>query len=126
MAKKKEWVRDLAIYSALRRAHRNSPEYRQCLAEAKSEYFILSKKGKQLRRVQFKCAHCGTKTSRKLAKVDHIEPVVPVTGKTTLDDYANRLFCGVKGLQILDKACHDSKTKGENAMRRLIKKEKNL
>jgi 5-methylcytosine-specific restriction endonuclease McrA len=123
--KKRVWVRDAAIYSALRRAHRNSPEYHEALKLAKSEYFILSKKGKQMRRVHFQCAHCPTKATRKNVAVDHINAVIdPRVGKTTLDDYANRLFCGTIGLQILCKPCHSVKSKLENAVRRKVKKEK--
>lgn len=118
---KRVWVRDAAIYSALRRAHRNSPEYQETLKAAKEEYFILSKKGKKLRRVHFRCAKCGNKGSRKVVAVDHRESVVPVTGKTDLNTYADRLFCGIKGLDILCKECHDSKSKAENKLRRMHK-----
>lgn len=113
-----------AIYSALRRAHRNSPEYRLVLSLAKSEYFIPSKKGKQLRRVHFKCAYCGTKVVRKQCAVDHIAPVIDITGKTTYDEYVSRLFCGAKGLNVLCKPCHNAKTKTENAARRQLRNKK--
>lgn len=120
---KRVWVKEAAIYSALRRAHRNSPEYRESLSAVKSEYFIKSKKGKDMRRVHFQCAACQKKAPRKQVRVDHIEPVVPVSGKTTFDNYIDRLFCGKKGLQILCVPCHNEKSKRENAERRKIKKE---
>lgn len=113
------------MYSALRRAHRNSPEYRDTLKAAKYEYFIDSKKGKKLRRVHFQCAQCKERYSRKQVFVDHISPVIdPNTGKVDFNTYISRLFCGKLGLQILHKTCHDVKTKIENALRRKIKKEK--
>lgn len=127
MATKRVWNLEAAVYSALRRAHRNSPEYHEVLKLAKSEYFIQSKKGKPMRRVHFACAQCGKKYSRKGVAIDHVQPVVPVTGKTNFDDYVKRLFCGVKGLQVLCKdECHRLKSKHENAQRRALKKGKNI
>jgi len=121
---KRVWNLEAAVYSALRRAHRNSPEYHQTLKNAKSDYYIPSKKGKPMRRVQFECAECGSKSSRKNVAVDHKEPVVAVTGKTDFNEYIARLFCGIKGLQILCKVCHNKKSKLENALRRQHKKGK--
>lgn len=122
--KKKEWVLQAAVFSALRRAHRNSPEYRQTLANAKSEYFITCKNGNQARRVQYECKACGNKGSRKNVYVDHREPVIAVTGFQGFETYIKRLFCGTVGLDILCKSCHDRKTKHENFLRRQYKKEK--
>ena len=124
MGKKKVWNRQATIFSALRRAHRNSPEYREALLLAKEEYFITCKNGNQARRVRFKCKNCTEKKSRKLVKVDHRDPVVALTGFTTLDSFADRLFCGVGGLDILCDTCHKYKTKIENRERKRIKDER--
>lgn len=121
---KLKWVLEASVYSSLRRAHRNSPEYRETLKQAKSEYFILSKKGKKLRRVHFECRSCKSKGSRKQVYVDHINPVISIEGRKSWDEYINRLFCGEIGLQILDKPCHNAKTKQENSLRRQYKKER--
>jgi 5-methylcytosine-specific restriction endonuclease McrA len=121
--KKREWSQQAAIYSALRRADRNSPMWRGTLTKAKSEYFVLSKKGKQLRRVHFECANCHEKFSRKQINVDHIQPVVnPETGTTTLDGYVARLFVPIEARQVLCKPCHKAKSKIENRVRRMAKK----
>lgn len=121
---KRVWNLQAAVYSALRRAHRNSPEYHQALKNAKSDFYIPSKKGKPMRRVHFQCIKCGSKNSRKTVAVDHKEPVVEVTGKADFNTYISRLFCGIKGLQILCKVCHDAKSKEENRQRRIHKKGK--
>jgi len=118
----KQWSLEAAIYSALRRAHRNSPEYREALKLAKEEYFIKSKKGKDLRRVRFKCKTCGEANNRKLVNIDQKLSVIPIIGKTDFNDYISRLFCGVNGLQILCKRCHNEKSKQENKQRREYKK----
>lgn len=51
--------------------------------------------------------------------VDHIEPVVdPAVGFTTWDEYIERMFVEVDGLQLLCKKCHTIKT---NEERRIAK-----
>lgn len=49
--------------------------------------------------------------------VDHILPVVdPAVGFTTWDDYIERMFVELEGLQVLCKACHTEKTNEERAI----------
>lgn len=80
-----------------------------------------------MRRVQFSCAICGIKASRKGVQVDHVEPVIdPNTGFKTYDEYIKRLFVNLDKLQVLCKECHRVKSKGENAIRRKVKKEAKL
>lgn len=60
---------------------------------------------------------------RKAVAVDHVDSVVKITGWTTLDEFAERLFCDVSGLQVLCKTpCHREKTLNENRQRREWKK----
>ena len=54
----------------------------------------------------------------KHRKMDHVEPVVPLSGWSTLDSFATRLFCEANNLQSLCKDCHDLKTADENRRRR--------
>ena len=57
---------------------------------------------------------------RKRAKnvfVDHIDPIVPVTGWVSWDSCIERMYCEGDNLQLLCKACHDVKTKEETAER---------
>lgn len=129
--RKKEWVEDAAIYSALRRAYRSSPAVNAALARCKEEYFITSKKGKLMRRVRFNCeAMCGAKPSRKGVQVDHTDPVVdPQDGNLLPDGTRNwvkqikRLFVKAEALKVLCKPCHKAKSNSENAVRRKRKKE---
>jgi 5-methylcytosine-specific restriction endonuclease McrA len=119
-----KWVEQAVVISAMRRAFRRYPAYKQCLQNAKSEYHILSKHGKNLRRVQFECASCRDKYSQKNIAVDHILPVVdPNSGFVDYDTYAKRLFCALDNLQILCKACHKTKSKTEAAIRARARKE---
>lgn len=50
--------------------------------------------------------------------VDHIEPVVPLTGWTTWDDIIARMFVEVDGLQVLCGPCHREKTEAERRERK--------
>lgn len=112
------WVEQREVISALRRVFRRYPPFKECLANAKSEYFIPSKKGKLMRRVHWECAKCKTKVTQKNRDVDHINPVIdPATGFAGYDAYALRLFCALVNLQVLCKPCHKAKSKLENALR---------
>ena len=66
----------------------------------------------------YTCAACNKLFPNKEVNVDHIDPVVPITGFTTWDDYIARLFCGPEGLQVLCDQDHSTKSKQENAQRR--------
>lgn len=59
--------------------------------------------------------------------VDHIEPVVPLTGwyhdTHYKEDLLGRMFPGLDGLQYLCECCHYIKTQYENDIRRLNKNE---
>lgn len=73
-------------------------------------------------RNQYRCEKCNKIFTRKETKIDHIKPVVDVTGFESFDKYIERLFCDVSGFQILCKKDHDEKTKEENQIRRNVKK----
>lgn len=98
------------IKSALRKIWRWSEQRRLAYEKAK-----VSKD-------QYRCAECKEVFSRKKKQlaVDHINPVVnPKSGFIGFEDYLNKLFCDVSGLQVLcKKTCHAAKTKAENKLRR--------
>jgi hypothetical protein len=130
-AKKKEWVLQAAIFSMLRRGFRTFPPYKETLDEAKEVYFIKSKKGKQLRRVRFRCTTCKQKFARANIVVDHVEPVISVTGvaqqlngQPDFNKYIDRLYCAKSNLQAICKTCHTAKSNAENKLRREAKKPK--
>ena len=79
------------------------------------------------RRGHYKCAGCKKEVTasikiggkrHKNAVVDHIEPIVPVTGWVNWDDCIERMFCEKDGLQVLCKKCHDEKTAEERRLRK--------
>lgn len=78
----------------------------------------------RIARGMYQCSSCSKIVGPREIKIDHIHPVVPVTGFTTWDDLINRLFCEETGLQALCKDCHKIKTDKENSDRRRCKKEK--
>lgn len=90
----------------------------------------------RVRRGVYKCEECGTewpltlpplpwrKRKRKNIQADHCEPIVPITGFTTYDDWIERCFVGAEQFQALCWDCHTTKTKKENELRRKTKKSK--
>jgi len=97
------------VMSALRKASQRFP--------AKHE----SKKAARVKRGVYMCAgyNCDPhETPAKHTHIDHIEPVVPLTGFTSWDDIINRLFCNSDGLQVLCSECHTAKTKEERRIRK--------
>lgn len=97
---------------------------------AKYEVLNAAKRGKIVNPASgrlaehFLCNKCGGLFPAKLVAVDHLAPVVPVTGFTSWDDVISRMFCGPDGLQVLCKECHRLKSNEENAQRRQHKKSK--
>lgn len=57
--------------------------------------------------------------------VDHIEPIVPVTGWISWDSCIENMFCEEDNLQVLCKECHDKKSKEETALRSKYRKANN-
>lgn len=106
---KKARAFDLSRYiiNVLRRASYRLRSRTQALDKARVHY------GK------YKCAKCEQIFERQKIQVDHIDPVVPISGFTTWDEYIARLFCGPEGLQILCKPCHKQKSVAENKERRI-------
>lgn len=71
------------------------------------------------------CADCKQIFPRHLVAVDHIDPMIPLTGFDNWTSVFQRLFHG--SLQVLCKgkgSCHQKKTNRENAQRRKFKKER--
>lgn len=67
----------------------------------------------------YKCAICEGHFPAKQTQVDHREPVVDIIkGFTTWDDYINRLFCDIDGLDLLCTNCHEAKTTIEVQLRK--------
>jgi hypothetical protein len=104
--KDKEFDLKAFIIRELRRAFRRSPLYSQTKNRFKADFFETTKTGKKVRRVHYKCAHCGgfflDRTGNREIAVDHIEPVIDTKlGWVGYESFVNRLFCSADNLQIL-------------------------
>src|SRR5574339_641511 len=103
------------IMKALRSASYKSPNRAAVLKEA----YVGKRPSPTTRRMcqWYRCACCEFEFMRNEIEVDHIQPVVPVTGWVSWDDTIDRLFCHTDGLQVLCKDCHHHKSSEENAKR---------
>jgi len=102
------------IKSTLRRASMRWAPIGICKKEARHHEKLPNAKGRMV--FHSLCSGCGEIFPETLCSVDHINPVVPLSGFTNWDDIINRLFCEKKGLQVLCSTCHDQKTLKEKAL----------
>jgi len=123
MAKKKQTIEQYRyrfVLATLRRA-----SYRWY---ARQQALLVAKTGRVGRKFTYMCNKCLDKGFiRKEIQIDHILPIVPLTGWDSWDKLIERLFCEAKGLQILCRPCHKIKTQKEEKTRRefrVIKKSK--
>lgn len=112
------------IKGVLRKGSTRWPPKYEVLNAAKRGKAINAESGRLAEHYQ--CAECMQLFPAKLVVVDHISPVVPLTGFISWDDVIDRMFCSADGLQVLCKTCHGVKSKAENAERRENKKLKQL
>ncbi len=105
------------VTSALRAASRRWPPKYAALRAALIGRQLNSKTGKMAQHYQ--CVQCQQLYVAADVQVDHINPVVdPVKGFVSWDVYIDRMFCEIKGLQVLCKPCHLIKTKQEKLDRK--------
>ena len=69
----------------------------------------------------YRCNSCENEYVGADVQVNHIIPVVPITGFTSWDDIIERLFCEKSGLEVLCIPCHKNVTKEENLERKTHK-----
>ena len=110
------------IKSAIRKASMRYPPKYEVLNAAKVGKRINPKSGKMAE--HYKCAACGQDSPASSVAVDHILPIVDVTGFSGWGEVVERLFCPPEGLQVLCLECHKKKSQEENAERRANKKSK--
>lgn len=128
LRKLETWDKKKFLIQLMRKNFRHTPLYNAAKDKAKHEFFVLSKHGKQLRRVHWLCAGCGRFfENEKDIAVDHIIPVVdPREGFGGIDEWMDRLYCELENLQALcnyknddprftTMSCHKRKTKEERA-----------
>jgi hypothetical protein len=104
------------IKSALRSASIKWPPRYTVLSEACVGSKINPKSGRMAK--HYKCNQCKGDFPAKEVEVNHIFPVIPVTGFTTWDDVVKRMFCEKDGLEVCCKPCHKIITKKENDERK--------
>lgn len=68
------------------------------------------------------CPICNQQHIEANMAIDHIEPIIPITGHDSYDAIIDRLLCELDGYQVICKPCHKEKSNGENKMRREHKK----
>lgn len=66
----------------------------------------------------YTCNKCKVDFPAKNVEVNHIVPVVPVSGFDSWDNVISRLFCEEDGLEVVCKPCHKLITKEENQERK--------
>jgi hypothetical protein len=117
MTKKKD-------YSALEKDHEAFDKFRNNFAMASLRratyrwpYGHMAMSRQRVERGFYKCEVCKEVFGPKEINKDHIEPVIPVTGKKSWDETIERMFVKSSGYQILCLTCHDNKTQIENQMR---------
>lgn len=121
-------LRKLTYYYPARneakRLQKVAPSTFQC-----QKCFIVVYEGSSISRVKTLEKELDCEVIRGKTHVDHITPVVPITGfgvRKTWDwnIYIHNMFCPVDGFQVLCKDCHAEKTKKENELRKVYKTEK--
>lgn len=84
-------------------------------------------KAARVRRGYSICAECQEEVPnyikdngrrKKNVVVDHIDPIVPVTGWVNWDSVVERLFCEIENLQALCLPCHNKKCAEEREERK--------
>lgn len=98
------------ITGALRSASRRWKPISRCKSEAR------------VSRGKYRCASCGGHFGTKEIVIDHIAPVVPLSGWVSYDDFVDKLFCESSNLQALCKSCHKDKTAEEAKLRGMSRK----
>lgn len=85
------------------------------------EYYTkTSKRGKSYKAPYYYCEKCKSKEEKP--QVDHIRPVVPISGFDNWSKYIERLFIDSSGLEVLCKPCHKAKTDVHREVRKKLKK----
>lgn len=108
------------IKSGLRTMSVRWPPRYQALADAFDHQGINPSTGRLAK--LYRCKSCNNLFPASGMEVNHIHPVVPVTGFDSWDGVIERLFCEKEGLEALCKTCHKAITLAENKERKENKK----
>jgi hypothetical protein len=103
------------VKSALRSASQRWPPKYEVLNAAKRGKKINSKTGRLAE--HYECNACHEQFPAKEVQVNHITPVIPVSGFDSWDGVVERMFCEKDNLEVLCIPCHKSVTAQENQQR---------
>jgi 5-methylcytosine-specific restriction endonuclease McrA len=104
------------VKSGLRSLSQKWPPKYRVLGKAYAGTSINPSSGRLAKR--YECASCKNTFTSKDVEVNHIEPVVPISGFDSWDNIIERLFCEESGLEVVCKPCHKVITKQENISRK--------
>lgn len=104
------------VKGGLRSASQRWPPKYRALAEACVGQQVNPKSGRLAK--FYRCNICHECFPQKDVEVNHIIPVIPITGFDSWDGVIERLFCEQDKLEVACKPCHKSVTKSENIERK--------
>jgi len=110
------------VKGGLRSASQRWPPKYQVLSDACTGSRINPKSGRLAK--HYRCNCCKNDFPAKEVEVNHIIPVVPVTGFDSWDGVIERMFCEKDKLEVVCKPCHKAVTKQENEERKNDRKTK--
>lgn len=87
-------------------------------ASTRWKYRRLAKNRAKVGQNLFVCELCKKLYEPHMIQLDHIKPVIPITGWDDWNGYIERLFCYIDGYQVACKNCHHEKTNEENKGRK--------
>ncbi|MCS5736731.1 HNH endonuclease [Herbiconiux daphne] len=102
------------IKAAVRKASLTSPERKAVLDKACIGQKLNLKTNRMSK--HYECAHCKHHFPLKRVQVDHISPIVPLSGWDSWEELFDRMFNGE--MQVLCVECHSVKSKAEALERR--------
>lgn len=105
------------IRSALRQKSRWWKPLQQAKINARKPYKGANKRQKW----QYQCSSCKAWFIDSNVVVDHIVECGELNSFNDLPAFAERLFCEVKGFQVMCKPCHQLKTNAERIKRKELK-----
>lgn len=110
------------ITSVIRSGFKRWPPKYEALNKAKQGKYKNELTGRMAE--HYKCNICKNNFTSKDVEVDHISPVVPLSGWISWDNFISSLFCTNSNLQVICKTCHKKKSLLENKERKQLKDNK--
>lgn len=104
------------VKGGLRSASQRWPPKYKALNEACVGQKINPKSGRLAK--FYTCNICKEDFPAKQVEVNHIIPVIPVTGFDSWDGVVERLFCEADKLEVVCRPCHKNISKQENINRK--------